>query len=210
MIACNSEQFLLALRKTVSWCNGKIDASQPKSCLRSDELRTIIEKNGQDPNAVWNSSRLISDVLQERDAQIVEQTSEKIDGRVLLCAYDYTNHNALTDSETEGYFDEHDNPPWDTWICEIPCLSGLSSKSDYRESWPPNIGSALGDGGPFEVILAAWVPKVFIGAVDRAIEVECVGMLLWADSKYPESPLAPKYNEVLPLWLQEMYEVNKR
>jgi hypothetical protein len=125
-----------------------------------------------------------------------------------LCAYDYTNHNALTERETDGYFDEHDNPPWDTWVCEVPCLSGESSKPGYGESWPPNIGSILDHEGPFEVILATWVPKIFVAAVDRAIAVECVGMLLWAGSEYPESPLAPKYKEVLPLWLQELKEVH--
>ena len=201
-------EFSKFLETTISWCANKIDATNPRECLRSKELQAVVEEAGEDPSAIWNSSKLISSVLQKRNELSKTTFQQRQNGRVLLCAYDYTNHNALTDFETNGYIDEHDNPPWDTWICEIHCEGGGSSKIDYGESWPPNIGSILGDGDPFHFVLAAWVPEEFEPLVQKAIEVECVGMLFWADSIYPESSIAPKYNEVLPKWFQGMYVKN--
>ena len=143
MIARNQMEFSSFVEATVSWCSDKVDVTKPRECLRSKELRTVVEKNGEDPAAVWNSSSLISTALSKRNELSKSNPKIKQTGRVLLCAYDYTNHNGLTDMETKGYIDEHDNPPWDTWICEIECEAGNSSKIDYGESWPPNIGSIL-------------------------------------------------------------------
>lgn len=208
MRVTNKEQFLSSLKDTIEWCKGKVDVGQPKVCLRSDRQREIILSHGEDPDAIWISSQLIADVLIARGKIKQENVEKPLDGRVLFCAYDYTNHNGLTDDETDGYFDEHDSPPWDTWICEIPCNHGNSKKSGYGESWPPNITSIFSEGGPEELILAAWVPSGFIDVVQQAIDIECCGMIFWADSEYPESPLSPKYQEVIPQWLKEMYIEN--
>ena len=208
MIATNAEQFLLYLEKTISWCHERIDINNPKFCFRTKELEELILLHDDEPEYLSLSSEIVAKIITKRNESIGHSGKLPNSGRVLLSAYDYTNHNGLTCEETDGYFDNHDGPPWGTWICEIACMHGLSTSSNYGESWPPNLGSIFGEAGSYETLLASWVPFEFIEYAQRAIEVECCGMLLWADAPYPNSRLAPKYNEVIPAWFQKMHRVN--
>ncbi len=206
MRAANKNQFVLSLKKTISWCHGRSDINDPAGCFRSDALRKIVISHGEDPEAAWLNSRLIADVLSERDKSHGGEIEYPVTGRVLLSAYEYTNHNGLTFGESSGYFDEHDCPPWDTWICEIPCIRRDFVTTSTDKVWPSTLESSLSGEQPTQVLLASWVPREFESLAQQAIEVECCGMLLWADRPYPDSELAPKYAEVIPEWFKDLYQ----
>ena len=70
-------------------------------------------------------------------------------GRLLVVEYNMTNHNEITEGESDGFFDWADNPPWDLWVCE--------SADD----------------------LICWIPNVFVDVVLRSMQVECMEMLHW-------------------------------
>ena len=206
MVVNNKEQFLSYLDKTVAWCHGKDNDSEPRTCLRSTAMNSIFKQYDEDVNAAWLSSELIDDVLRKRDI-ISSLHDEKESGRVLLVAYEHTNHNGLTESETNGYFDEHDNPPWDTWICEIEIkypIKPIQVSFMRRFFLPKKLKKSYGKEEYIDRLLVAWVPDCFIETVQDAIAVECCNMLFWADTEYPEL----NYKKGIPKWFQNLYQNN--
>ena len=174
-------QFNKDLSATIEWCSSRIDASRPKWCLRSDELRPDIEFDPPDDPSFFNRCEIIDSVVHQRRRLIPNPKTQSTDlngGKLLLCFFDYTNHNQLTADETEWFFDWADNPPWDTWITTI--------------------GEAL----------VSWVPRQFVDVVDHAIPMECMGMLLWAESPEENYPVDPNSYQNYPDWLPKLADQN--
>ena len=49
-----------------------------------------------------------------------------------------------------------------------------------------------------------WIPNEFVRIVERAIEIECVGMLCWADVPARGGEAGPDFGSVIPHWLSEL------
>ena len=201
----DKEQFLTCLDKTVVWCNGKDNVTEPRVCLRSISMNSIFEKYNEDINAASLSSELISEVLKKREIMSSSPIKKTSSGRVLLVSYEDTNFNGLTEYETNGYFDERDNPPWDTWVCEIEIkyeVKPVKSSFIKKLFLPKSLSNIYDQEERAHRLLVAWVPDCFIETVENAIAVECCNMLFWADREYPEL----SYKERILKWFQELYQ----
>lgn len=76
-------------------------------------------------------------------------------GKILVIEHGQNIPDGAAEPETDGFFDEWDLPPIDTWFY-----------NDY---------SSAEKGG----ILFAWIPERFIGLAERAIEIQFLGILNW-------------------------------
>jgi hypothetical protein len=152
------------LVETKQWCIPRINRSNPGYSLRSELLGKIIEKfeHFTDFEDYWPRHNEIDIVAAARQNALLKNEinfHNTNNGRLLLCFPDWSNNNALSQAESEEYLDEHDVPPWDTWLGSV-------------------------NTGRTGFLLLAWVPDEFIDLVQAGIEAECVGMLYWANSKY--------------------------
>ncbi len=180
-------RFICRLRETIAWCAERIKYSNAKAVLRSEalgnELRAAAEEF--EPDDLWASRWMIVSVVHRR-AQLLQAKARRAEfpvagglsgGRLLLHFLDCSNHNGITADETEGFLDNSDTPPWDTWVDIVQ-----AGESDQE-------------------ILVAWMPGDFVSLAQRAIDVECIGMLMWADSP-PASMPFPESS--IPRWLRDI------
>jgi hypothetical protein len=75
-------------------------------------------------------------------------------GKILVVEYGENIPDGAAEPETDGFFDEWDIPPIDTWFY-----------NDY----------SVARGG----ILLAWIPERFVELADKAIEVQVLNILNW-------------------------------
>ena len=176
-------ELLKSLNETVCWCRSRVDVTNPKYCLRSDELRPPAEfgrPQEREPHEdvdIMVEERFVIHVLQERTRLLDESNRgsrvhgpPSAEGRLLAHFVGHSNHNNLTADYSGGYFDFWDTPPWDTWV-----------------HWVDQ-----------EDLLVSWVPPEFVNIVAKAISIEVCGMLTWVDEERPDS----LYHKI-PAWLVE-------
>jgi hypothetical protein len=125
-------------------------------------------------------------------------------GRLLVSAYDYTNSNGATAGYTGYFLDENDVPPWDIWVGEVQGLGQATAPGTSGGMWPPTLDSTLNDKPPNQGLLVSWVPGEFIGVVEQGLEVECMGMMCWADTAVRDGGAAPDFSAVVPTWLKHL------
>jgi hypothetical protein len=75
-------------------------------------------------------------------------------GRLLVWERDTTVDDGAGQAETNGYLDESDMPPWDTWVAYV-------------------------DPHPQAGYLVSWVPAPFLERVGRAVAVNAYDALYW-------------------------------
>jgi hypothetical protein len=200
--------FVKQLAESRLWCQPRARVGDPELCLRSSDLRPDLETYYSEDRAIWVHPAMIREVVHKRHIALASrhQRVELVDltgatGRLLLCAYDYTNHNGATADETSYFLDDHDVPPWDSWVAEVQGLGKASSPAAMGGAWPPTLDSTLGREPPNQGLLVSWIPAEFIGLVERGLEVECVGMLCWADTPRRGGAAGPDFAAVIPRWL---------
>jgi hypothetical protein len=170
--------FTAQLAETVEWCQGRVDLSDPERCLRSPKLRPQLGPHDGTATALWVNPEMVEGVVQRRRQLLAERGwlgSNELPvlrgGQLLLCAYEYTNHNGATAAETSGFLDDHDVPPWDTWIGEVAGLPGSDPPGTWGGTGPPTLMSALslGTRPPHSGMLVCWIPSVFIDVVQGGL-----------------------------------------
>ena len=202
--------FAAQLAETVEWCRDRANIVDPEHCLRSPELQPDLGPYDGSVTALWVNPEMIEGVVQRRK-QLLRSRGwrgshafpAKLGGRLLLCAHEYTNHNGATAGDTAGFFDDHDVPPWDTWIGEVAGLPGNDPVGTWGGIWPPTLRSTLSMGKepPHTGLLVCWIPPAFVDAGQRALAVECVGMLSWAGEPIESGGAGPRFDRVVPEWL---------
>lgn len=202
--------FAAQLAETIEWCRGRAIIDDPQHCLRSSNLQPELGPYDGSVTALWVNPEMVEGVVQRRKRLLRARGWDGShglpaiqDGRLLLCAYEYTNHNGATACDTSGFFDDHDAPPWDTWIGEVAGLTGHDTPGTWGGTWPPTLRSTLSMGKepPHSGLLACWIPPAFIDAGQRALAVECVGMLCWAGVPIESGGAGPRFDHVVPEWL---------
>lgn len=187
----NIEDLSNSLEITKNWCDPLIDISNPESCLRTRVLEKYLAKSqGIDfeKMSFWPTAEEIDRTLSIKKAVFsgTKKSPSSINlGRLLLSIPEQTNFNGLSNQESNGYLDDHDNTPWDTWV-------GQFEINDY------------------EFLLLSWVPEEFVENVELGIQAECIGMIHWANSEYWAEYTTPN-NEFLncvPKWLLEHESAN--
>jgi len=199
--------FILRLYETIHWCKNRVDLRFPESCLRSALFVPILASHAARWDALCLSSRMIEDLAQTRRRNMVPNVGELpglLNGRILLCAYEYTNHNEAALAATDGYFDGDDVPPWDSWIAEVVSRVHSDAGIAWHDASKPDVSTVIECRQPAHALLAAWVPDPFIPLVQLGMEAECMGMLSWIEPVSENLGTGPRFAEVIPAWLKKL------
>jgi hypothetical protein len=166
-------EFRLCMLDTLDWCLPRADSSRPRDCLRCPELRPYLFNESRYESvhdAAWARHLWLADSgIAERfphrlDEPEVEHDSKRqiparmANGRLLVWYRDLTVDDGLGESCTQGYLDESDMPPWDTWIYYIRAEDDPKAAAGY---------------------LVSWVPPQFVQPVQEAIACNAYDALLW-------------------------------
>ncbi len=190
------QAFLKKLRETIAWCVSRVDASNPKYCLRSADLKPVYEfsPRPEDDVNLWASVEMIEKVVDSR-AQLLSTATvgpgaeTLAGGRLLLHFLDQSDDDQSAADITSCYLDSADTPPWDTWV-DVYVPESLAHQS------PDSIPTEYG-------FLISWVPREFVETVNEATEYEVIGMLMWADA--PRRFDEPRdFARSIPLWLEQL------
>jgi hypothetical protein len=170
----------LALLEAALWATTHGDVRDPCRSLRSAALapyRFNESRHDSVHDVAWSRHARLE--AEGRVRRIGGQTDEIVDlevlglaealhasatGRLLVWERDTTIDDGAGEAETQGYLDDSDMPPWDTWVAYVDCPEPAA---------PPHC--------PY---LVSWVSPVFVDAVDRAVRVNAYDALYWLrDSK---------------------------
>lgn len=154
---------LRTLVETIVWCE-----SNPGGDLRREATRPTSQfaaKNGRRVIVTGRAqaAEVIKDVTQKRAAALVKRDwawdgrLPIFGGRILKFFPEMTLSDGSAESESEHFFDVHNQPPWDTWMW-------LES---VRESRTPTYA------------IVCYVPFAFLGAADAGVYSNPESCLAW-------------------------------
>lgn len=155
-VSLSARPLLQSLADAASWSTPRADPSRPATCLRD---------RGLEP------ARLLPDRFATVAAVIAgrfgpaaprDRVPKPVRGGRLVVYYpDADLADGAAEEETAGYFDAFNTPPWDTWV------------GYFQED--------RGGDDPYGNYLLAWVPPVFVPAVERGIHVNPEQCIRWLD-----------------------------
>lgn len=145
---------------TIAWCSSILNDETLEASMRSLELYPQNLHDGRDD--------VVCDVGSTRHWQIRATTTGPLNampnlkGGRLLCYFpDADLCDGAAEQESDGFFDIHNTPPWDTWI------GYFSDRSD--------------SGGGYENYLLAYVPKQLLAVAAAGIRVNPEECIMWLD-----------------------------
>ncbi len=129
------------LSETIAWCESRVDITKPETCFRSKELQPTIQ-------IVWAQNHIQKNTIFERVANFrrailfnslnnrnVETTDLSL-GRILVFEVDISLVDGAACTATNGFFDDDNTPPWDTWFAYL--VPEIPASRDMLLSWIPN------------------------------------------------------------------------
>ena len=168
-------QFRWRLAETIAWCSERAaprtlpvlgwQAPDIETTLRTPELRP--PEYDPDGRLVWNprmvehASRRRAELLREQGRYPPAPAANPAGGALLVSWPGGTFDCGISRTESEGYLDHHDVPPWDTWVWP------------FAEPGQPPRQEAIEN-------LIAWVPPPFIGLAAAGAAINPVGCLFLA------------------------------
>lgn len=151
----SEEQFKERLAQTIFWCASRIDASNPKDCLRTPELRPgILEESRFSAVETVAVERVRYGGEEIRNIQLPKDLGG---GRLLAYFPDANLCCGASEDETNGFFDIDNVPAWDTWVA-------------YFEG---------GDRHSYTSYLISWIPPQFVEIVSGGINVNPEECIVW-------------------------------
>lgn len=164
------DELYLNLRKTINWTNNIVANIENTSAIDySRALRTVNPLYNGKPFYSWYSAdepwvvtpnsfdypAILDQVIKPRtDTALIESVADK--GKILVFEIDITTHDGAPIAESNGFVDESDIPPIDTWFF-------VTKKYLY-----------------------CWIPTLFIGKIQDAIDVEILGSYTWLEEAMPD------------------------
>ncbi len=151
------EPFWQSLAETIAWSVPRINSASPRDCLRSATVRGRTLQNSY--------SESVSGVIDARKCNIPggsltpDPSKGFAGGRLIVYFPDFDMCDGLAESESRGFFDVYNTPPWDTWVAFV-------SEQSETEKYPSNY-------------LIAWVPPEFIKLADAGINVNAERCIEW-------------------------------
>jgi hypothetical protein len=150
------EEFKNRLAQTIWWCTQRALSADP-DLLRTPELRPfLLEESRASAMNTVASARVVLGGLEIRNATIPPNLG---DGRLLVY---FPNHDLFcgaAEQESDGFFDVHNVPPWDTWVCYLEGQKNV----DYYDT----------------EFLIAGIPPEFLHLANSGIEVNPEQCILW-------------------------------
>ena len=156
--AMSLQPFWQRVAETVAWCAPRANSSDPRHCLRSEEIRGRHLENSY--------ATCVRYVAQNRKLSSVQNpplavTPDLRGGRLLLYFPDADLCDGAAEAESRGFFDVYNTPPWDTWLAFV-------SENEH-------------DKRGYASYLVSWVPPVFLENVAAGIVVNPEECIQWLD-----------------------------
>lgn len=151
------------LRETILFCASRADDAHPRESLRSETVAPPLLGHSRVRTVRWVADLRATQVrLQRLDAF-------PRGGRLLVHFPDADLADGAAEVVSDGFFDLHNTPPWDTWVALAEDPSADRSYRQYLVAWvPPALIPKARDGiavNPERCI--AWLDDVDVGARDE-------------------------------------------
>ncbi len=129
MTVIDINTFRSNLVATVEWCRHRFLAHRPVESLRSDELKPEIMIASTDDLRIIND--VVTRVVERRGSILGTQKCASLvcDGRLFAFLPRVSLFDGVSEDETDGFIDETNTPPWDTWV---------TMADDVLISWVPS------------------------------------------------------------------------
>lgn len=175
--------FFASLNDAKTWCDQRLRGTSDYSRLRTSELaashRGIPEPYGQSYASI---NALVDTRSRLLNTQIASNhTSE----RLLCCDVAASEAPGASSLASNGYINEFDLPPWDTWV-----------------AWMGYHKPAQKDNG----FILAFVPPSCKNMVQSGIDANPVECLFWLDAAHRY--YRKRFRRVMPKWLAEYAQAN--
>jgi hypothetical protein len=167
----NTSELLQRILETVTWCKHKADVENPRTCLRTPELKPEEYAPDANGNLDFNASdceqatpclTILSqkrrELLQRANMSVESSSVNRNNGRFMLHILRHSLWCGLSEECSQGFIDVIDLPPWDTWLICVP-ISGVLHQTG---------------------LLLSWVPSEFCDLVSKGRDVNMVDCFFWA------------------------------
>jgi hypothetical protein len=151
-ISAGADPLWESIDQAVRWCAKNSNPKQPRLCFRREETRprTLERDYFTAVSSVTNSPH--------RFTRASTRSPRSLNGgRLLVYFPDDDLADGAAEAESDGFFDVHNAPPWDTWV-------GIFEDSKRQERNP---------------YLLSWVPPAFVDRAQRGIDVNPEECILW-------------------------------
>ena len=159
--------FQRRLAETVAWCKGRGSLSDPLDGLRTLTLRPPDLGTLALPECVSVVERLTEQrakLLQDASRDSLPSSLSLRRGNSSSSTASPVYRMATSGEMSQGFFDVHDLPPWDTWIEYV-----IEHERAEHERWRH-----------FDSYLVSWVPTAFVPLADKGISVNGSDCICWA------------------------------
>ena len=159
--------FTAHLTETISWCRDAGLPSQPRTSLRTCEsaLDDLTSQSHQVFRVCLERSRR----LRASGKRNLSPVTDLRGGRLLAYFPDDNLFDGAAETESQGFFDVDNIPPYDTWVWMVRNVRTF----------------AYAEGGRGEMnadYLVAWVPPNFVQLASAGIAVNPEACILWLDT----------------------------
>lgn len=162
-----TKDVVMYLNEAAQWVEQYLDADDIENSLRSEVLKPT--------QADWSYGNIDQYVrievnrIQAKRKKVLALTEPKINsglsGRILCFYPELSMKDAIASKESNGYFDDSDCPPWDTWFYyDTHDIEGFHDE-EYS-------------------CLLSWVPHHMTLIISQAIAADTYGCLVWAKNLY--------------------------
>lgn len=181
----NEYDFIASLHDAMRWSVRMLNGTTDVTRLRSSELASshpgIDDSYGQSMSAINSLVDARSRLLGAH--KMIDLPNE----RLLCCDFAASEASGASELASDGYFNEFDLPPWDTWVAWV---------TDFKPAHEHN------------GFILAFVPPSFNECVQLGIDANPVNCVFWLDA--PDAYTMNRLKHVMPKWMAQYGKTNAR
>ena len=147
----SSSEILDAALEAAVWCELRWNKNEVQDSLRSSELSPELlskDRHGCVSSVIWKRRKALEEIRAPNNIT-------KPAGKLLAYKPDSNLFDGIGQSESSGYLDFYDCPPWDSWV-------GYVATSDNS-------------------FLISWVPESIVSLVNYGADVICSDCIIWVN-----------------------------
>ena len=179
------ETFAWCLAETRAWCQMQGERDDPVNSLRTPALRPACMEEEVTYCYEWgdgdNKQALLSTLSQKRAEALWQRGQYPRDtrdgtqgGRLLISSPEDSDVCGLSVAFSEGFIDDEDVPPWDTWFWYVE--EAYTESPEYRRACNASQWATTSLAHHW----LCWVPDAFVPLAEEGIAVNPMGCLVWA------------------------------
>jgi hypothetical protein len=162
------DMFFILLAETITWCSRPDVGIDPKNSLRFIEPDDFCLDSRE--SRVYGITVRRNHLLLKAGVSKLQPAKDLSGGRLILFEPDATMSDGVAQDVSQGYFDVHNVPPFDTWVWYV------DEQFDVGEVHAQSIATSQTPWQPSEYLIV-WVPSRFLELANAGIEVipeQCV------------------------------------